>query len=110
MIRFRLAELIADHGFRVGRRLEVGELAEATGIHRSTLSRILNKRGSNVTSANMDALCRFFDCSLGDLAEYLPDESVAPTTVAPAPGTPTAPKLDVAIASAARSRRPKRQE
>lgn len=76
MIRFRLAELMADQGFREGRRIEIGEVADATGIHRSTLSRILNIRGSNVTSANMDLLCRHFGCTLGELAEYVPDESV----------------------------------
>lgn len=76
MIRFRLAELMADKGFREGRRIEIGEVADATGIHRSTLSRILNIRGSNVTSANMDLLCRHFGCTLGELAEYVADESL----------------------------------
>jgi putative transcriptional regulator len=83
MIRFRLAELMADKGFREGRRIEIGEVADATGIHRSTLSRILNVRGSNVTSANMDLLCRHFGCTLGELAEYVPDESLAQDKPAP---------------------------
>jgi putative transcriptional regulator len=74
LIRFRLAELIADRSFREGRRLEIGEIADATGIHRSTLSRILNVKGTNVTSANMNLLCAFFGCALSDLAEYVPDE------------------------------------
>ncbi len=73
MIRFHLARLIADKSFRERRRVELAEVAEATGIHRSTLSRIINMPGSNVTAANMDRLCRYFDCSLGDLAEYVPD-------------------------------------
>jgi putative transcriptional regulator len=83
MIRFKLAELMADHSFREGRRLELGEVAQVTGIHRSTLSRIVNVRGANVTSGNMDLLCKFFACSLADLAEYIPDESLpAPTGAA----------------------------
>jgi putative transcriptional regulator len=80
---------MADRGFREGRRIELGEVAEATGIHRSTLSRIVNVRGSNVTSDNMGLLCRFFGCTLGELAEYVPDESI--TTAAP-PGKAAAPK------------------
>jgi len=107
MIRFRLAELMADHGFREGRRLEIGELAEATGIHRSTLSRILNVRGSNVTSANMDALCRFFGCSLGDLAEYVPDETLTHAAVALAPDKQPLPPVDGSSPSAAVAKRPK---
>jgi putative transcriptional regulator len=76
MIRFRLAELMMDKGFREGRRVEIGEVADATGIHRSTLSRIINVRGTNVTTANLDSLCRYFACPLGELAEYVPDEVV----------------------------------
>ena len=74
MIRFHLAKLIADKSFKERRRVELGEIAEATGIHRSTLSRIVNVPGSNVTAANMDRLCKYFACSLGELAEYVPDQ------------------------------------
>jgi DNA-binding Xre family transcriptional regulator len=45
-----------------------------TGIHRSTLYRIINVPRSNVTAANMDRLCRYFRCSLSDLAEYVEDQ------------------------------------
>jgi putative transcriptional regulator len=78
MIRFRLAELMTDKGFREGRRVEIGEVADASGVHRSTLSRIINVRGTNVTTANLNSLCRYFGCALGDLAEYVPDEDVKP--------------------------------
>jgi len=74
---------MADMSFREGRRIEIGEVADATGIHRSTLSRILNIRGSNVTAANMDLLCRYFGCTLGELAEYVPDESLVQDKLAP---------------------------
>jgi putative transcriptional regulator len=103
MIRFRLAELMVDKGFREGRRVEIGEVADATGIHRSTLSRIINIRGTNVTSANMDLLCRYFGCSLGDLAEYVPDEQINAITAEPASaGLPTgkAPKIGSKASSA----------
>lgn len=73
MIRFHLAKLIADKSFAEKRRIELGEVATETGIHRSTLSRIINVPGCNVTAANMDRLCKYFGCSLGDLAEYVPD-------------------------------------
>jgi len=78
MIRFHLAKLVSDKAFAEKRRIELGEIAEATGIHRSTLSRIMNVPGSNVTAANMDRLCRYFNCALGELAEYVPDEVDTP--------------------------------
>lgn len=79
MIRLRLTELLADESFRRGRRVELLEVAQATGIHRTTLSKMVNVRGYNATLSNIDALCRFFRCGVGDIAMYVPDEDV-PTT------------------------------
>lgn len=75
MIRFKLAELIAEHSFRVGRRVGWGEVSEATGVHRSTLSKMINSRGYNSTTDNIDALCRFFGCKVEDVMTYVPDAS-----------------------------------
>lgn len=83
MIRFHLARLIADKGFRERKRIELGEISSATGIHRSTLSRVLNKPGVNLTADNMSRLCAYFGCTLAELAEYVPDE--APPVTAPPP-------------------------
>lgn len=73
MIRFRLSELLLDRAFREGRRIELGEVAEATGIHRTTLSKIVNRRGYNATTHNLDRLCAYFACPLADLAVYVAD-------------------------------------
>ena len=77
MIRLRLAELIADLSFAQGRRVGLQDVADGTGIHRTTLSKMLNVRGYNASLSNIDSLCRFFNCQVGDLAVYLPDENVA---------------------------------
>ena len=76
MIRFRLTELLADRGFKAGRRIELQEVAEGSGVHRTTLSRMVNIRGYNLTVNNLDCLCKFFGCQLGELAEYVPDDEV----------------------------------
>ena len=76
VIRLRLTELLADESFRRGRRVELLEVAQATGIHRTTLSKMVNVRGYNATLANVDALCKFFRCGVGDIATYVPDEDV----------------------------------
>lgn len=73
VIRYRLKELIADREFREGRRITVEEVASATGIHRTTLSKIANKRGCNTTTDNLDRLCRFFGCRVEQLVEYVCD-------------------------------------
>jgi len=75
MIRFRLAELIADKAFRERRVVSLSEVAEATGIHRATLSKVANQPGANVGTDIIDKLCRYFGCQPGDLLTYLDDAS-----------------------------------
>lgn len=41
-----------------------------------TLSRMLNTPGYNATTNNLDALCKYFGCELGELAVYVPDETI----------------------------------
>jgi len=73
MIRFRLKELIADLEFRTGQRVTLEEISKATGIHRTTLSKIANTRGYNTTTDNVDKICAFFDCKVEQLMERVPD-------------------------------------
>lgn len=71
MIRYRLREQMADYQFKTGKRLTFDELAKETGIHRTTLSKIANTRSYNTTTDNIDRLCGFFKCQVGDLMEYV---------------------------------------
>lgn len=77
LIRFKLTELLAAKSFREGRRIEWQEVAEQAGIHRTTISRLLNVRGYNASTSNLDSLCRYFGCQVGDLAEYVADDQIA---------------------------------
>jgi putative transcriptional regulator len=76
MIRFLLKEALSNKSFQEGRRIEWREVADATGIHRVTLSKIVNHRGYNATIGNLDKLCRYFECNVGDLATYVADEEL----------------------------------
>jgi putative transcriptional regulator len=73
MIRFRLTELTADKAFKERRVISLSEIAEATGIHRATLSKVANQPGANIGTDIIDKLCRYFDCQPGELLTYLPD-------------------------------------
>jgi len=73
MIRFRLTELVADKAFKERRVVSLTEIAEATGIHRATLSKMANQPGANVGSDIIDKLCKYFGCQTGDLLVYVPD-------------------------------------
>ena len=74
MIRYLLKELVAKKAFHEGRRIDWLEVAEKTDIHRVTLSKMVNHRGYNSTTTNLDKLCKYFDCKVAELIEYVPDE------------------------------------
>lgn len=42
------------------------------GISSSTIRRM--KAGESVSTNTLDTLCRLFDCTLAEIAEYLPDK------------------------------------
>lgn len=73
MLRFKVKELIAKKEFEEGRRVTISEVAEAAGIHRMTLSKMINHRGYNTGTENLDRMCAFFDCEVEDIVEYIPD-------------------------------------
>ncbi|GAA0686000.1 helix-turn-helix transcriptional regulator [Vreelandella titanicae] len=72
MIRFRLKELLAEKGFQENRRVTIDEVSQATGIHRTTLSKIANQRGYNTGTENVDRLCDYFKCKVEDIIEHVP--------------------------------------
>lgn len=74
MIRFKLKQQIADLEFREKRRVTIQEVAEATGINRMTLSKMINQHGAVIRTDVLDKLCKFFNCNIEDLAEYIEDE------------------------------------
>jgi len=62
---------MADKGFREKRVITITEVASATGINRMTLSKIANHPGYSTVTDNLDRLCDYFDCELGQLAEHI---------------------------------------
>jgi len=75
MIRFRLTELIADKAFKERRVVSLTEVADATGIHRATLSKMANQPGANIGTDIIDKLCKYFACQPGELLTYVEDDA-----------------------------------
>lgn len=73
MIRFRLAELIADKAFKERRSISMTEVAEGSGVHRATLSKMVNQPGTNVGTEIIERLCVYFQCQPGDLMTHVED-------------------------------------
>ena len=76
MLRFKIKELIAKKEFEQGRRITIGEVAQATGLHRMTLSKMINQRGYNTGTENLDRLCGYFNCRIEDIVEYIPNDKL----------------------------------
>lgn len=74
MIRFRLVELIAEKSFKERRAISMSEVADGSGVHRATLSKMANQPGTNVSTDVIDKLCRYFVCQPGDLLTFVDDE------------------------------------
>lgn len=74
MIRFRLKELIADKEFNDGKRITYEDISKATGVHRTTLSKIANQKGYNTTTDVLDKLCVYFGVELDKLALHISEE------------------------------------
>ncbi len=72
MIRFRLKEAIAEKEFMTKKKVKLEDIAVATGIHRTTLSKIANKIDYNTTTKNLNALCKYFGCKIDAIVEYVP--------------------------------------
>jgi DNA-binding Xre family transcriptional regulator len=96
VIRYLLQNLVAKKSFEEGRRIDWMEIAGRTDIHRVTLSKMVNQRGYNCTTTNLDKLCRYFDCAISELIEYVPDEQLGGAIKRSAMG----PKANTAAAQA----------
>ena len=92
MLRFRLQELLAERQFRSGERVTLTSLALATGVNRVTLSKMINQRGYSTVTDTLDSLCRFFECPIEKLVEYVPDSDVPKPDIAVAKALPAAPR------------------
>ena len=71
MIRIRFKQLLDDKGFKERRRISVSEVVNESGVSQTTLSRIANTPGYNARLDAIDALCKYFGCTPGELLEYV---------------------------------------
>ncbi len=68
MIVFKLDDLIWQH------RTTAEDIFQKTGIGKSTLSTIRNNKNINISIHTLNKLCKYFDCKISDLLEYIPDK------------------------------------
>jgi putative transcriptional regulator len=71
----RFAALLADKRIKERRNISLQEVAEATKISRQALYKWENNKVNRFDVPVIDALCKYFGISPGDLFEYIEDEA-----------------------------------
>jgi putative transcriptional regulator len=66
MIVIKLDDLIWE------RRTTADAIAKATGLGSTTISKLRNSKNVNININTLDKLCKYFDCKLTDLIDYIP--------------------------------------
>ncbi len=68
---------IAFHGER---KLKVIDVARETGLNRSSITALYYEKAERIELSSVEKLCRFFNCTVGDLFECSPDQPNSETT------------------------------
>ncbi len=74
MIKSKLKLLIAQREVATGEKITYESLAAATDLSKTTLNRLAEGKTDRVDFLTLDKLCRYFECGIGDLLAYVPDE------------------------------------
>ncbi|AEB09247.1 helix-turn-helix domain-containing protein [Desulfobacca acetoxidans] len=65
MIYCNLRELMIQNNL-----YDYGQLSKQTDIPKETLQHLAENQWHQLKREHLDALCRFFDCKIGDLLEF----------------------------------------
>ena len=66
MIVIKLDDLIWE------RRTTSEEIVKATGLGSSTISKLRNSKNANISLNTLDKLCKYFNCKLTDIIDFIP--------------------------------------
>ena len=56
------------------KRMRIQQVADLTGLSRTTLSNIVNDKCTRIDLKTLEVLCKALDCNIQDLLEYIPED------------------------------------
>ena len=65
MIKCHLSRILGE------KRLKIADVAKDTEINRGTLTRLFHEKAKRVELDALDKLCRYLDCNVSDLLEWV---------------------------------------
>jgi DNA-binding Xre family transcriptional regulator len=73
MVTSNFSVLLARKEQREKKNIPISEVSRETGISRRALQQWANNTITRFDAPILSALCKYFDCKVGDLLEYVPD-------------------------------------
>lgn len=73
MIKCHLSRLMGE------RKLKISDVARDTGLHRNTITLLYQETATRLDLDAMEALCRYFSVTVGELFEFVDAASNKPT-------------------------------
>jgi putative transcriptional regulator len=70
MIRSHLSRLMGE------KRVRIIDIARATGISRNLLAKLYHDRARRIDIGDLEKLCQYFGCAVGDLLEWTREAAV----------------------------------
>lgn len=74
VIDVKLRVVMAVYSEKYGKVITYQDIANVTGISRSTIEALGSRQNYNPTLSVINSLCQFFDCSISELLEFNKDE------------------------------------
>jgi putative transcriptional regulator len=68
VIKCHLARLMGE------RKMKIVDVAEATSLHRNTVTLLYKETAQRIELDAMEKLCRLFNCEISDLFELVDDQ------------------------------------
>lgn len=68
MIRCHLSRLMGEH------KMKIADVARETGLNRNTVTLLYKETANRLELDAIDKLCELFECEVGELLEYVPEE------------------------------------
>ncbi|WP_335981851.1 helix-turn-helix transcriptional regulator [Fusobacterium polymorphum] len=69
MIKIKVSDLMGKH------KLTIAKLMEKVELSRPTISALYHEKISRIDFDTIEKLCKYFNCKIEDLIEYIPDET-----------------------------------
>lgn len=73
-IKFRIKSLIEEKEMLENRRITYRDIAAEADISTNTLTQMSKQKMKQIGLITLDKLCKYFDCSPGDILVYFPDD------------------------------------